>query len=343
MGTASDRARGLMVGIAAGNLLGVPVEGRTKDDVRHRFPDGMHDITARPGYPDDDDLAQSLVIAEAAEEGPLDVEDLGHRFWEWGEVNGLGMGNLTSQVLALFGGSPPQRLGRGTLDDVRQPMGMAIEDASREAWGGRSAGNGALMRCAPIAVRWRDDAVALARNSIVSAVPTHWDRRCGWSCVALNIGIAAALRGETTDADALITASEEALLPSLPELSQYGYEGGMPHSVRIAVAQAASLGIDEVEFDGWNLGFTLLALRAGLTSLWRAPDFEEGLRAVVEAGGDTDTNGAVAGAVLGARFGIDAIPQRWRDRITELRQGRTPLEEYADMLEAAREQESEHP
>jgi len=335
LSTADDRARGLMVGIASGNLLGVPLEGRSKAQVSERFPDGVRDITARPGYPDDDDLAQSLIIAEAAEEGPLDVEDLGHRFWEWGEINGLGMGNLTSQVLTLFGGSYPRRLGSGTIDDVRQPKGMAIEDASREAWGGKSAGNGALMRCAPIAVRWRDDAAALARNSVVSAVPTHWDTRCGWSCVALNIGIAAALRGETMDANALVAAAEEAVLASLPELSQYGYEAGMPHSVRIAVAQAASLDIEEVEFDGWSMGFTLLALRAGLISLWRAPDFEQGLCAVVEAGGDTDTNGAVAGAALGARFGIDAVPQRWRDRIAELREGRTPLEEYADMLTAA--------
>ncbi len=336
MSTADDRERGLMVGIAAGNLLGITIEGRPRSWIRERFPNGLRDIAAVPGFPDDDDLAQSIIVAEAAEEGPLDVEDLGHRFWEWGEVNGLGMGNLTSQVLTLFGGHYPRRLGNGTLDDVRQPVGMAIEDASREAWGGKNAGNGALMRCAPIAIRWRDDPAALGRNSVVSAVPTHWDLRCGWSCVALNVGIAGALRGETLDADALIAAAEEAVQPSLPELSQYGYETGMPHSVRIAVAQAASLDIGEVEFDGWSMGFTLLALRAGLTSLWRAEDFEGGLRTVIEAGGDTDTNGAVAGAVLGARFGIDAIPRRWRERIAELREGRTPLEEYADMLAAVR-------
>ena len=339
MSTADDRERGLVVGIAAGNLLGITVEGRPGSWIRERFPNGMRDIVAKPGYPDDDDLAQSLIIAEAAEEGPLDVEDLGHRFWEWAEVNGLGMGNLASQVLRLFGGSHPRCLRHGTLEDVRQPRGMAIEDASREAWGGKNAGNGALMRCAPIAIRWRDDPVALARNSIVSAVPTHWDRRCGWSCVVLNVAIAAVLRGETLDADALIAASEEAVLPSLPELSQYGYEAGMPHAVRISVAKAASLGIDDIEFDGWNMGFTLLALEAGLISLWHAEDFEQGLCAVVEAGGDTDTNGAVAGAVLGARFGIDAIPRRWRERIAELRQGRTPVEEYADMLAAARGRE----
>ncbi len=336
MSTADDRERGLMVGIAAGNLLGITVEGRPQSSIRERFPNGLRDIVAKPGYPDDDDLAQSLIIAEAAEEGPLDVEDLGHRFWEWGEVNGLGMGNLTSQVLALFGGSYPRRLHGGALEDVRQPRGMAIEGASHEAWGRKNAGNGALMRCAPIAIRWRDDPTALARNSIVSAVPTHWDRRCGWSCVALNVGIAAALRGETIEADALIAAAEEAVQPSLAELSRFGYEDGMPHGVRIAVEQAASLEIREVEFDGWDMGFTLLALRAGLTSLWRAEDFEHGLRAVIEAGGDTDTNGAVVGAVLGARFGIDAIPQRWRERIAELREGRTPVEEYADMLATAR-------
>ena len=110
----------------------------------------------------------------------------------------------------------------------------------------------------------------------------------------------------------------------------------MPNSVREAITQAASSGIGDIEFDGSNLGFTLLALQAGLISLWRAPDFEQGLRAMVEAGGDTDTNGAVVGAVLGARFGIEAIPQRWRERIAELREGRTPVEEYADLLVTAR-------
>ena len=336
LSTADDRERGLMVGIAAGNLLGLPVEGRPRWQVHERFPNGVHDITARPGYPDDDDLAQSIIIAEASEEGPLDVEDLGHRFWEWAEVNGLGMGNLTSNVLTLFGGSYPQRLRHGTLEDVRQPKGIAIEDASQEAWGGKRAGNGALMRCTPIAVRWRDDAAALGRNSVISAVPTHWDRRCGWSCVVLNIGIAAALRGETLDAGTLIAAAEKAVRPSLAELSHYDYEASMPDSVRETVMQAAGSGIGDIEFDGSNLGFTLLALQAGLISLWRAPDFEQGLRDVVEAGGDTDTNGAVVGAVLGARFGIEAIPERWRDRIAELREGRTPVAEYADLLATAR-------
>ena len=176
----NDRTRGLMVGIAAGNLLGIVQEGWSKRHVAEAYPEGIREIAAATGYPDDDDLAQAIVIAEAAEQGPLDPGDLGLRFREWAETNGLGMGGLTSHVMELYGGDAPQffaatrRQGRG-----REPVGMPITQASRVAWGGSRAGNGAAMRCAPIAIRRRDDPVALVRNSIVSAVPTHWDARCG--------------------------------------------------------------------------------------------------------------------------------------------------------------------
>lgn len=92
----------------------------------------------------------------------------------------------------------------------------------------------------------------------------------------------------------------------------------------------------DLEVDGASSGYTLLALQVGLSAYWRAPDFEQGLRRVVEAGGDTDTNGAVAGALLGARFGFEAVPDRWRRRVAEIRAGRTPMEAYAERLLAAR-------
>ena len=58
----------------------------------------------------------------------------------------------------------------------------------------------------------------------------------------------------------------------------------------------------------------------------------EAMVAVVSAGGDTDTNGVVAGAVLGARFGGGAIPPRWRDAVVNLRPGRPSMESWADRL-----------
>ena len=338
-----DRARGLMVGIAAGNLLGIVQEGWPKLRIADVYPDGVREIEERPGCPDDDDLAQALIVAEAAGRGPLDPDDLGRRFWDWAETNGRGIGILTGDVLGLYGGSFPRRQGArrpvagGAIEPPREPAGRPIIEASRTAWGGGRAGNGALMRCAPVAVRWRDDAAALVRNSIVSAVPTHWDRRCGWSCALANLAAAAALRGETPAADELLDAGVEGVRAALPELQQYGYEADVPPSVREAVRGAAGAEVDDVIADGGSMGFTLLTLRLALIALWRAPGFEQGLRSIVEAGGDTDTNGAVAGALLGARFGIDAIPARWRRRIAEIRAGRTPPESYADRLQAAGE------
>ena len=104
--TDTERSRGLMEGIAVGNLLGITLEGRSASRIAELHPDGVREIHASTGFPDDDDLAQSIVIAEAALDGPLDVDDLGLRFWEWGETNGLGIGGLTRDVLSRYGGHP---------------------------------------------------------------------------------------------------------------------------------------------------------------------------------------------------------------------------------------------
>lgn len=212
-----------------------------------------------------------------------------------------------------------------------------IEEASKAAWQGSRAGNGAAMRCAPIAIRWGDDPAALGRNSVLSAVPTHRDRRCGWTCVLLNLAAAAALRGESITADELLDAGVDGVRATLPELEPFGCEARAPESVRAAVRRASQAGLDQLDIDGESMGYTLLALQVGLIQYWCAPDFEQGLRSVVEAGGDTDTNGAVVGALLGVRFGAEAIPDRWRRRVAEIRAGRTPMESYADRLLAARE------
>ena len=267
-----EHARGLMVGIAAGNLLGIVQEGWSKQRIAEQFPEGVREIAAVTGYPDDDDLAQAIIIAEAAERGPLDPDDLGRRFWDWAETNGLGMGGLTSHVLELYGGDVPQFLGaRGMSGSAREPSGMPIMEASETAWSDSRAGNGAAMRCTPIAIRWRDDPVPLVRNSIVSAVPTHWG---------------------------------QALRLVVPDLERYGYGASVPESVREAVLEAADAEIAEVRLDDDSMGYTLRALVVGLVVFWRATDVEQTLSSVIEGGGDTDTNGAVAGALLGARFGL---------------------------------------
>ena len=59
-------------------------------------------------------------------------------------------------------------------------------------------------------------------------------------------------------------------------------------------------------------------MQMGLWAAWAPLSFEDALIQVVSAGGDTDTNGAVAGAVLGARYGATAIPARWLAGVPEL-------------------------
>lgn len=335
-----DRARGVMVGLAVGNLFGIAHEGRSRQSLARQYPDGLREIMAKPGYPDDDDIGQAIALGEAAVEGPLDLDDVGRRFWDWAETNGAGMGGLTGRVLSLYGGAYPQRLQRNRRTGrARKPIGTSIEEASRTAWKNSryrgDAGNGAVMRCAPIAIRWHHDPRALARNSYLSAVPTHWDRRCGWSCVVLNFAIAAAFRDEWVPAHELLQASLEGLRGSLPELERYGVRNRVPRRVRDTVAVARKDELDELWLDGPSMGYTLLTLTAALVAYWRAPSFESGLREVIEAGGDTDTNGAAAGAVLGARFGVEGIPRRWREQLAELRAGRAAMETHADRLWAA--------
>ena len=336
------RAHGLMTGAAAGNLLGSVTEGWTSERIAERFPGGVGDIVSGEAGPDDGEVAQMIVVAEAAADGPLDPEDLGRRFWEWAETNGAGMGRLTRDVLALHGGRDRRRQARAPESEApREPSGLPITEASKSAWQGRRAGNGAAGRCAPLAVRWFDDPAALVRNAVISAVPTHWDWRCGWSCALLNLAAAAALRGESMTAEELLAAGLDGVRAALPELRAYGYEARVPRSVVAAVLEASEVGIDDLGalgLDGETMGYTLHALKAGLVAYWRAPGFSEGLRQVVEAGGDTDTNGAVAGALLGAKFGIGAIPGRWRRGVREIRAGRVPISAHADrLLEARRE------
>ena len=290
----TDRARGPMAGIATGNLLGIVQEGWSRRRIAEAFPDGVREIAATTGYPDDDDLAQAFLIAAAAEHGPLEPDDLGRRLWEWAETNGLGIGVLTRDVLKLYGGHGPRCPATTRRPSVRarKPSGMPIAKASQAAWGGSRAGNGAAMRCAPIAIRWRDDPVALVRNSILSSVPTHWDERCGWSCALLNLAAASALRGKSITADALLESGLDGVQASLPELRPYGYDEHVPDSIRRAVRKASDAEIADVRLDGTTMGYTLLALQVGLIAYWRAASFEPTLSCIIEAGGDTDTNGA---------------------------------------------------
>ena len=345
-----DRCRGAMVGLAVGNLLGLPCEGWGWEEIRRRWPGGIREIEVEPGYPDDDDLAQAVILTEACVGvETLDVAALARRFWVWGEENGLGIGNATYETLRRYGGRPPRcYLNRNLLErphgggelsnfQAREPVGLPALEASRAAWkasGGKAAGNGAVMRCAPVAIRWRQDDAALVRNTAASAAVTHWDPRCVWSAVFVNLAVASLLRESPGGELRLVERAERVREALGSALAPFGIDATVPTAVMEALDAADVTEPKDLALDGLDMGYTLKAMQVALWCARRAADFEDALVAVVSAGGDTDTNGAVAGAVLGARFGLGAVPERWRTRVTELRAGREAMEVWADRLMA---------
>ena len=285
--TLRDRYRGALLGLAVGNTLGLPVEGWPREEIRRRYPGGLREIDAlEMTLPWDDDLAQAVIIAEAIlEHDTLGSDDLAARLVDWYESNGRGMGSQT----------------RAVLNALRH--GMLPSEAARLIWergGSDAAGNGAVMRCAPIAMRWRLDPAALRAESERSAAVTHYDPRCGWSAYAVNLAIAGALNGGSASVDQIAATLEGA------EVSPLTLQ---------AIRCVPGRELDELRLEGSAMGYTLKAMQVGLWCLEGGADFEETLIAVVEAGGDTDTNGAVAGAVLGALHGAGAIPERWTERV----------------------------
>jgi ADP-ribosyl-[dinitrogen reductase] hydrolase len=299
-----ERYRGTMVGLAVGNALGIEVEGLSPDELRALLGDRLGEIPARErDRPWDDDVAQAVILAEALLGGDgLDIDDLAGRLVRWAKESGRGMGVLTGQVLA--------RLARGT----------PASEAARAVWdeGNRtSAGNGAVMRCPPVALRWSEDRARLVAETLVSASVTHADPRCGWTAVALNLAIADLLHGREVDLVGLASAASE-----------------MPAEVSAAIMAMRTASLEDLDLSGPAMGYTVKTMQVGLWAACTEHQLEDALVTVIAAGGDTDTNGAVAGAVLGARHGIEAIPARWRDAI----HGGDRLVELAEALLAAAEE-----
>ena len=116
------------------------------------------------------------------------------------------------------------------------------------------------------------------------------------------------------------------------ELAMLSYAletAGAPSAVGEAIRIVQGSSINNLALDDPRaMGYTLKAMQAGLWALVQGDSFKEALVAVVNEGGDTDTNGAVAGAMLGGRYGDGEIPGRWLKCIA----GRERLEGLALQL-----------
>ena len=158
--------------------------------------------------------------------------------------------------------------------------------------------NGAVMRCAPVALARRNRPDLLASDSSATCVVTHYAASCQWSCIILNTVIVMLLRGMEPDLrTVLLTAKSD----GAPDMLAIALEDGIPAGVLSAIDRAAPVVSDAAWLRRMQrlIGHTLIALQSGLWAAVTPLDFETAMMQIVAAGGDTDTNGAVAGAVLG--------------------------------------------
>ncbi|MCE2499820.1 MAG: ADP-ribosylglycohydrolase family protein [Dehalococcoidia bacterium] len=306
------RGRGVLLGLAAGNLLGLPVEGAWHHDIAATYPDGLTEIDPREAnLPMDDDLAQAVDLGEALLGGGDYVREFADRLIAWARGNGRGMGITTGEVIRQLEIGHP----------LPEPARIIYERR------GRIAPNGGVMRCAPVAVARRSDPALLISDSAATCAVTHYAPACQWSCIIINAAIALLLDGVTPDLAALFAAARA---DGCPDLAAIAHADGIPADVldTIAAGDAPPGDISWLFCDHRLIGHTLLALQVGLWAAATPLNFEDALVASVSAGGDTDTNAAVAGAVLGTRYGASAIPERWLECIPQ----RERIEALADGL-----------
>jgi len=284
---AKDRFFGVLPGLAVGDALGAPLEFLSCGEVLRRYPAPLRDIVGcgtlgwSTGDPTDDTQLALLLAESLARAGSLDMEDLCARLVAWLASGPRDVGNLTRASLEnLRAGDPPDQSGV-----------LAWEDSGR-----RAAGNGSAMYCAPLAMLHPKPSDPPAEDAARVSRITHADPRCVGSCVAVTTAIAGLVRG---DEDAL-PAAAMAAAPWCDE-------------VRAVAERALARPPSALCVDGPDSGFVLVTLELAFSAAAHAEDFEEALVEVVNKGGDADTNGAVAGALLGAKLGRKAIPQRWLD------------------------------
>ncbi len=283
-----SRARGALLGLVAGNQLGVPTEHLgTPEAIRSAFPNGVVDLAPPPkNSPYDDDAAMALLLGESLlASRDFDAADVARRWVKWMKVDGRGIGVTTRRALTLIErGKEPFEAGR--LAHQENP--------------GRSAGNGSVMRCIPVALRYHDSVERLIRVSTQQAAITHADERCTWGAAAVNLAARELLHGNIYFIEEVLhkigDRAPRALRDAIHRVPRE-QESTLP----IAVPGEAGYVVHCVEIAFWFVAHDRT--------------LEEALTYLVQAGGDTDTNAAVAGALLGARYGEVALPPRWVDQL----------------------------
>ncbi|MEI7054735.1 ADP-ribosylglycohydrolase family protein [Nocardioides sp. CCNWLW239] len=289
----SDRAVGAIVGTAVADALGAHYEFDRPtlgpDEKAQMLGGGLGPFA--PGEWTDDTTMAWCILDAAAGGHDLRTEEgltaVGRNFREWSETGPKDIGNQTARVLNTAGESP-------TAERLRY-VSEKLHEMTRH-----TGGNGSLMRTAPVPLRYLGDRPAVAEAAAAVSALTHWDEHAQSGCALWSLAIEhAVMHGELDVRSGLSLLS--------PAEASFWTEK-----------------LDEAETEPPSTfnpnGWVVTALQAAWSSIAQTPvpevdpgsHYVEALNTAIRIGNDTDTVAAIAGGLLGARWGASAIPAEWR-------------------------------
>jgi ADP-ribosyl-[dinitrogen reductase] hydrolase len=302
-----DRYVGCLVGLAVGDALGAPLEFRPKDsfepitDMIGGGPFGLE-----PGQWTDDTsmalcLAESIVARQSID--PADQMQRYLRWWREGYRSSrpghcFDIGNTVSAALRRF-----ERTGDANA-------------GSADRW---AAGNGSLMRLAPVPMFYCNRPSEAVVSSSQSSRTTHAAREAIDACRYFAALLVGALRGAPKE-----TLTSELFAPEGVDWIRH------PLSPQVQAIAAGSYKTRDASAVRAS-GYVVHTLEAALWAFHRSATFEEGALLAVNLGEDADTTGAVFGQLAGAHYGYSGIPQRW----LELLYDRESIEDIARQIHAS--------
>lgn len=293
-----QRLAGAALGTMCGDALGMPVEGWSAEAIQERYGrlDRMLPGRLPAGSYTDDSQMMLAILETLAQRGRLDPEYLAQRFWACFEP-ARGYGGRVAGVM--------QRLARGV------PWDRAGTD---------SYGNGGAMRVGVLGAFYADDHETLLRAALDQCRITHFHPRglAGAAAQALAVGLVCRLasQGEEPEPRRLVEQLAAAVggidhhlaerLRAMPQLLR-----GHEEAARRALVAAYACDVTAAE-----------AVPAALGAFLAAESAEQAVVLAVSLGGDTDTIGAMTGALAGAYWGLEGLPRPWLEALENGPQGR---------------------
>ena len=294
-----DRVAGTMLAAACGDALGVPYEFGTPlaADVEPRMLGGGLGPYAPGEYSDDTQMAVCIgrvtaTGADLCDTAALDA--VATNFLDWFQGGATDVGAQTRSVL----------LAGGRAGGPHPSVALREASATLHQQTGRTAGNGSLMRTAPVALAYLHDAERMAEAARQVSRLTHHDGLAGDACVLWCAAIRRAvldgtLEGIQEGLALLPTSSRDAWAARIDEAEHNPPGRFCPNGFVVPALQAAYSAIVHTAMPGEPAGRHL----------------RTALAAAVRAGDDTDTVAAIAGALAGALWGATAVPAEWRQAV----------------------------